>query len=46
MRCEFVKDDDNTIWFQYASDIWVRRNTTAKMAIESQYAAIKQQTAK
>lgn len=46
MRCEFAKDDNNTIWFQFASDIWVRPNTTAKMAMESQFAAIKQQTAK
>ena len=46
MRCEFVKDDNNTIWFRHASDIWVRPNNTAKMAIESQFAAIKQQTTK
>jgi len=46
MRCEFVKDENNSIWFLYASDIWVRPNTTAQLAIEQQLAAIKQQTQK
>lgn len=26
MKCEFIKDDHNTIWFTYASDIYMRLN--------------------
>ena len=26
MKCEFVKDENATIWLQHASDIWVRPN--------------------
>ena len=35
MKCEFVKDDNQTIWFQHASDIWVRPNRAAKKAEET-----------
>lgn len=35
MRCEFTKDDNNTIWFQHASEIWVRPNMTARLAMET-----------
>lgn len=24
MKCQFAKDDNSTIWFQYAEDIYVR----------------------
>ena len=29
MKCEFTKDDNNTIWFMYAKDIYMRTNTRA-----------------
>ena len=35
MKCEFVKDENGTIWFQYASDIWVRPNVNAKKNAEA-----------
>lgn len=36
MKCEFVKDHNRTIWFQYAQDIWVRPNMHAVKATEDQ----------
>jgi hypothetical protein len=41
MKCEFVKDHNNTIWFQYASDIWVRPNMQAVKATEEQEKKVK-----
>lgn len=29
MKCEFAKDDNGTIWFVYAKDIFVRSNAEA-----------------
>ena len=29
MKCEFARDDNNTIWFVYAKDIYCRKNTRA-----------------
>jgi len=46
MKCEFVQDDNGSIWFSYASDIHVRANNAAKLAIESQMQTIKNQTMK
>ena len=34
MKCEFVKDYYNTIWFQYASQIYVRPNIHSQKASE------------
>lgn len=31
MKCEFVKDENNTIWLQFASEIIVRPNAAAKL---------------
>ena len=33
MKCEFVRDDNNCIWFQFASDIYSRTNWIAKKAL-------------
>lgn len=30
MKCEFAKDDNGTIWFVHASDIYVRMNVFKK----------------
>mgnify|MGYP006893261805 CR=1 FL=1 len=35
MRCEFVKDHNGTIWFQYASGIQCRPNMKAEKATEA-----------
>jgi hypothetical protein len=35
MKCEFVKDDNGTIWLQHVSDIWVRPNLAAKKQAET-----------
>jgi hypothetical protein len=32
MKCHFVKDENNTIWFHHASDIWARHNKAAQKA--------------
>ena len=34
MKAIFVKDENESIWFHYATDIWARENETAKMAME------------
>ena len=33
MKCEFVRDDNNVIWLQFASDIYSRTNWLAKRAL-------------
>ena len=32
MKCHFFKDENNTIWFHHASDIWARHNKAAQKA--------------
>jgi hypothetical protein len=34
MRCEFVIDDNLTIWFSHASEIYSRHNSIIKLAVE------------
>ena len=36
MNCEFLRDDNNTIWFTYASNIWFRdmADTHSKLVIK------------
>lgn len=36
MKAIFVKDENESIWFHYATDIWARENETSKMAMEFQ----------
>jgi hypothetical protein len=40
MKCEFAQDYHGTIWFQYASDIFVRPNMDAKKDLEDEIARI------
>ena len=42
MKCEFVKDYYNTIWFQYASQIYVRPNIHSQKASEDQQRRIRE----
>ena len=42
MKATFVKDENESIWFSYATDIWARENETAKMAMEFQLQQMKQ----
>jgi len=36
MKAEFVKDDNGSIWFQFADQVWIRPNLNyAKAADES-----------
>jgi hypothetical protein len=41
MKCEFAKDYHGTVWFQYASDIYVRPNMDAKKDLEAEIERIK-----
>ena len=36
MKCEFAKDYHGSIWFQYASEIYVRPNMDAKKDLEDE----------
>jgi hypothetical protein len=40
MKCEFAKDYHGSIWFQYASEIYVRPNMDAKKDLEEEIARI------
>jgi len=41
MKCEFAKDYHGTVWFQYASEIYVRPNMDAKKDLEAEIERIK-----
>ena len=41
MKSHFVKDENNTIWFHYASDIQARHNKAAQNAFTNDVENIK-----
>ena len=41
MKCEFARDDNNTIWFIYASEIWARPNLVAKKKAQDEMDVMK-----
>lgn len=40
MKCEYVKDENNTIWLQHVSEIFVRPNVAAKLLADQQIKSI------
>lgn len=41
MKAEFAKDENNSIWFQYASEIYVRKNYNAQKEQDEKMRTIK-----